>query len=713
MRSSRPTAARSTRTIATAGDRVREFRLARRHTIFVRFFRVVLPLIATASLISYGAVLVAQSGIRTKGLQSGPVSVDTKNLTMAAPKYIGFGKDGERYEIRAREAITDLRQTGPVRLNDIEGDIVQKTGVTTKLKAVWGTFDQKQDLLELYDKIDIDGSTGMKARLTRATVYTKESRVLSSEPVYAETEAGTIRSQSMVMNHKARQATFVDRVHVLLKSNQAAGAGTGTPAPAVAMTGLSANSGQPIDVKSEQLDIDDTAKTALFRRNVIAQQGEATLQAPELDVLYEGKADLAAPAPEPKQTGVEPQTKLKTIKARGRVFMTNKDDKAESETLDYDAATERALLRGDVILTSVNDRRVTSASAELDQKANTALLTGDVVIHQARNIMRSGRVFIDRKSGKTRLDSPAPAGLPAGRITTMFYQSEAKSQASVPLVKEPNAASSLSPFGTFKTDPNAPIEVTSDTLDIADHTKTALYRGAVVAKQGEFVVQTSEMTAFYSGQTGIGTAAPGGAKKAASPKEGAEKDSNAQLTRVEARHKVVVTSKDGQTATGDWADFDVKANKVVIGGKVVVKQGKNVVEGTRLLIDMTTGQTNFEQGVVAAGKSTDQSKSAAAAPNEPAVSTGSGKGPALSSAASGASPLCPPGVVCSNGILQSRQRVRAVLYPKEVETKARKAVEDVVGTPAGGAVKPKKPDTAGSNGSAWSSTVDVNAGTKQ
>ncbi len=54
---------------------------------------------------------------------------------------------------------------------------------------------------------------------------------------------------------------------------------------------------------------------------------------------------------------------------------------------------------------------------------------------------------------------------------------------------------------------------------------------------------------------------------------------------------MIVTSKNGQDATGDWADFDVKANKVTLGGDVVLTQDKNVVRGTRLVIDMTTGQS--------------------------------------------------------------------------------------------------------------------------
>ena len=197
-------------TIASAGDRVRAFRQARRHSYLVRAMKLLLPCIAVVAMAGYGAVILSVNALKKKGITSGPVTINPQNLTMETPKYDGFSKDGSHYEIRAREAITDLKQTGPVRLNVIDGDITQPTGVMTYLKANWGTYDQKKDVLELYEKVDIDGSTGMKARLTRATVHTKESRIISDEPIYAETDTGNIRARSMAINSKARQATFKD-----------------------------------------------------------------------------------------------------------------------------------------------------------------------------------------------------------------------------------------------------------------------------------------------------------------------------------------------------------------------------------------------------------------------------------------------------------------------------------------------------------------------
>ena len=103
------------------------------------------------------------------------------------------------------------------------------------------------------------------------------------------------------------------------------------------------------------------------------------------------------------------------------------------------------------------------------------------------------------------------------------------------------------------------------------------------AKQGDFVVRTAELHALYKGQAGL-----------TEQSAGAGKSQPAQLTRIEARGKVIVTSKNGQNATGDWADFDVKSNKVIVGGDVVLTQGKNVVRGTRLLIDMVTGESTIQ-----------------------------------------------------------------------------------------------------------------------
>ena len=98
----------------------------------------------------------------------------------------------------------------------IDGELIQVAGTVTKLKAKWGTYDQKKDILELYERIDIDGSDGMKALLTQATVFPKESRVTSDQPVQASNETSTIRANTMTINSKLRNASFLGDVEVVL-----------------------------------------------------------------------------------------------------------------------------------------------------------------------------------------------------------------------------------------------------------------------------------------------------------------------------------------------------------------------------------------------------------------------------------------------------------------------------------------------------------------
>jgi lipopolysaccharide export system protein LptA len=98
-------------------------------------------------------------------------------------------------------------------------------------------------------------------------------------------------------------------------------------------------------------------------------------------------------------------------------------------------------------------------------------------------------------------------------------------------------------------------------------------------QQGDFQLRTRYLIALYSGQSGF---TAGGEWRAE------------QLTRVEAKERVLVIVKDGQTATADWATFDVMVNTMVMGDDVTVSRGKNVAQGPRLKMDLTTGMYRFE-----------------------------------------------------------------------------------------------------------------------
>ena len=197
----------------------------------------------------------------------------------------------------------------------------------------------------------------------------------------------------MTMRTDTREATFVGDVKAhLVSATQPGQAAPATPA-------FGRDSRHPIDVTADQLYVNDTDKTALFMGKVVAVQGDSTLKAPELHITYEGKAAVE------QLTGAAPQQP------------------------DEGSRLSRLVAKNGIVVTIGTDRRVSSEQVEFDAKADTALFIGDVVVNQQRNVLQGKRLFIDRKAGTSRLETPAEGGQPAGRIAATFYQNDTKGAA--------------------------------------------------------------------------------------------------------------------------------------------------------------------------------------------------------------------------------------------------------------------------------------------
>jgi lipopolysaccharide export system protein LptA len=147
----------------------------------------------------------------------------------------------------------------------------------------------------------------------------------------------------------------------------------------------------------------------------------------------------------------------------------------------------------------------------------------------------------------------------------------------------------------FSQNRDQPIQIEAASLEMRDKKKEATFTGDVKVVQGDTTMKSKSLVVFYDGG-GSATPAPGtpakGAKapiKAAQPGPGG----SSSIRRLEARGSVVVTQKD-QVVTGETAVFDTKSNLVTMLGGVVLTQGKNVLRGDRLVVDMTTGTSRVE-----------------------------------------------------------------------------------------------------------------------
>ena len=562
----------SANSIVVAGDRTASRRTAHRHSKSVRTLKLALPIAALATLAIFGGSIFMNVGF-------GPAIPDLKmpqivadNLKMQNPHYEGFNADGGHYWVKAQTAQQDLKLLSDIRLNGITGELTDAKKQKTNLVATRGMFDNKSNILELYESIKVTGDGGLDAQLTRATIKTKEGIITSDQPSTVLMGAGKITSNNLTIRQKTKEYTFLDTVRTHIKPKEQAPEAKEQSAAKSLPFG---KPGEPVDIDSNRLDIDDGAKTALFSGGVVATQAGATLKSPQLTVIYEG---AVAPQEQAAQDGTG-GTKMKQILAKDSVVLEQSSgETATSRTATFDTANNTAVLEGDVVLTQGNDKKAVGDRADYDQAAQTMVLTGPVVVTQGSNILKGRRLVFHRATDKLQLTAPGGAG--AGRISAHFVKPASKAPA-----KEPDEEQSADgiPFGpTFKTDPNAPYDVLADRLDVDDVAKAAVFTGNVVAVQGDMTIRSAELTATYTGSAGLATAADGTKTNAAS------------LTHLQARKKVTVVSKDGRTATGDWAEIDIKTNIATLGGTVVLTQGKNIVRGTKLLIDMNTGETTIK-----------------------------------------------------------------------------------------------------------------------
>src|SRR6202171_1035909 len=149
----------------------------------------------------------------------------------------------------------------------------------------------------------------------------------------------------------------------------------------------------------------------------------------------------------------------------------------------------------------------------------------------------------------------------------------------------------------FSQNRDQPIQIEAASLEMRDKKKEATVAGKVKGVQGDTTMTSKTLVVFYD-STPAPAAAPAANSKAAAksaPMQSATPGpgGSSSIRRLEARGSVVVTQKD-QVVTGETAVFETKTNLITMLGGVVLTQGKNVLRGDRLMVDMTTGVSRVE-----------------------------------------------------------------------------------------------------------------------
>jgi lipopolysaccharide export system protein LptA len=136
-------------------------------------------------------------------------------------------------------------------------------------------------------------------------------------------------------------------------------------------------------------------------------------------------------------------------------------------------------------------------------------------------------------------------------------------------VKQEQPRSALAGHNT-----NAPVDVTSDRIEVQDRADRAVFSGNVHVVQADLTLDTQRLTVAYSGGQGA---------------------SGLQINRLDAAGGVVVHSSS-ETAKGDLGIYDLDHKLITLIGNVQLTRENNLVNGSRLVIDLNSGRAVVDGG---------------------------------------------------------------------------------------------------------------------
>lgn len=129
---------------------------------------------------------------------------------------------------------------------------------------------------------------------------------------------------------------------------------------------------------------------------------------------------------------------------------------------------------------------------------------------------------------------------------------------------------------------NAPVDMTADELEVVNTQCLAIWRGSAEALQDTARLR-ADVLRIYN-------------KAVSSARPGATGSNCGPLDRMEAQGSVYYVTPQ-QRVRGDAAVYSAAADTITFTGDVVAIQGKNVLRGERLVIQVSTGAAQMQTSV--------------------------------------------------------------------------------------------------------------------
>lgn len=337
--------------------------------------------------------------------------------------------------------------------------------------------------------------------------------------------------------------------------------------------------------------------------------GDGTLSIEELSVkaknlemsnpVYEGYTDdngryIVKAVSATQQITKPDQVKLKTVSAK----LTQVDGRTADLTAvtgEIDTKKDILKLGGGIAIASSDGMKAKLASATLNLKTKHIASAEPVNVEMPNGTVSSHALDIDTQTKRVLFKT---------EVVTHLVPPAPKTETAKIAPPKPAGFAASAGFG------DGPIDITSDLLDIRDTEKIALFSGDVVANQSGTTYASPTMSVSYTGGSALGEtgkAAAGTAGEAATATE---------ISKIESKGGVVITTADGRRANSEWSIYDRLAGSLQLGGGVTLTDADNELTGDLLVVDLEKGISRFppggrvkgRMGDADAGKAKDKAK---------------------------------------------------------------------------------------------------------
>ena len=171
-------------------------------------------------------------------------------------------------------------------------------------------------------------------------------------------------------------------------------------APALSQSGAApkakAGSNAPVDVGADRIEVQDRANRAILTGNVVATQGNLTMNSPRLTVIYNSRP--SAPAPAAGAAPTTSGTQIQRLEASGGVRLHTPTETARSEFAIYDVPRRLVTMIGAVNLDQ-GANHVQGGRLVLDLDTHRAVVDGGAAGSQSRGGRVTGHFTVPPRQG--------------------------------------------------------------------------------------------------------------------------------------------------------------------------------------------------------------------------------------------------------------------------------------------------------------------------